>query len=241
MRLALISDIHGNDVAFEAVAGELERLELDACVCLGDAVQGGAQPAEVVSRLRGLACPVVMGNADDFLLEIPEESPEPIKEQMLEVREWTLSQLSPEDVAFIRAFQPVVEVIVEPGTRLHAFHGSPSSFDDVLLPWSDLEALEPFTGVDADLLAGGHTHLQWSRRIGDTLYVNPGSVGLAYDRYQPEEDFKLTAVAEFAIVTGGGSEPGVEFRRLPYSRERLLEAIRSSGRPAAESFAADWP
>jgi diadenosine tetraphosphatase ApaH/serine/threonine PP2A family protein phosphatase len=181
-----------------------------------------------------------MGNADDFLLEIPEDSPEPITERMLEIREWTRACLSPEDLAFIGSFQPVVDAVVEPETRLLVFHGSPRSFDDVLLPWSKPEAAEPFAGVDADLLAGGHTHLQWTRRVGDALFVNPGSVGLAYDHHQPEEDFRLTPIAEFAIVTGGGRNPGVEFRRLPYSRDRLLEAIRGSGRPHAESFAADW-
>lgn len=240
MRLALLSDIHGNDVAFEAVVAELERLEPEACVCLGDAVQGGAQPAGVLARLRGLGCPVVMGNADHLLLEIPTDSPEPVTERMLEIREWTLSRLSAEDVAFMGSFRPVVELTVEPGTRLVAFHGSPRSFDDVLLPWSEPEAVATFARVEADLLTGGHTHLQWTRRIGDAVFVNPGSVGLAYDHHQPKDDFRLTPVAEFAIVTGGGRDPGVEFRRLPYSRDQLLDTIRSSGRPHAEAFAAHW-
>ncbi len=64
MRIAVISDIHGNFVALEAILKDISHQFVDQMVCLGDAVQGGPQPAQVVNRLRELACPVVMGNAD---------------------------------------------------------------------------------------------------------------------------------------------------------------------------------
>jgi predicted phosphodiesterase len=222
------------------VAADLERLRLDGCVCLGDVVQGGPQPAESLARLRRLSCSTVLGNSDRFLLEVPENSPEPLTEQHLEVREWTLACLGPDDLEYIRSFEPVVEMTVEPATRLLACHGSPRSFDDVLLPWSEDHAFEPFSSVEADVLAGGHTHIQWARRLGEMLFVNPGSVGLAYDHHQPEDDFRLTPIAEYAIVTGRERQPSVEFRRVPYSLEELLAAIRASGRPHAESFAGQW-
>jgi predicted phosphodiesterase len=239
VRVALISDIHGNDVAFAAVAADIERLELDGCVCLGDVAQGGAQPAESLARLRALGGRVVIGNSDHFLLEIPADSPEPVTAQHLEVREWTLSRLEAEDLDYMASFEPIVETTVTPETRLVGFHGSPRSFDDVLLPWSDEDALEPFQDVEADLLAGGHTHIQWSRRLGTALFVNPGSVGLAYDHHQPEDDFRLTPIAEYAVLTGG-SEPSIEFRRVPYSLDELVAAISTSGRPHADSFARQW-
>ncbi|MEP6813369.1 MAG: metallophosphoesterase, partial [Actinomycetota bacterium] len=65
-------------------------------------------------------------------------------------------------------------------------------------------------GSGVDLLAGGHTHLQWTRTVDGALYVNPGSVGFAYDRF--DDDPQPVNVAEFAIVTGGS----VEFRRIPW-------------------------
>ena len=63
MPLALVSDIHGNDVALAAVVAELERLGIERVVCLGDAVQGGDAAAEVLDRLAALDWPVVLGNA----------------------------------------------------------------------------------------------------------------------------------------------------------------------------------
>ncbi len=124
--------------------------------------------------------------------------------------------------------------------RILAFHGSPRSYDDVLLPDSEPEALEPFHGAGAELLAGGHTHLQWSRVVGGALYVNPGSVGVTYDRHQPEDDFKLTPAAEYAVVTSGDRGSAVEFRRVGYSLDELVRAARAGGRPYADDYIASW-
>jgi putative phosphoesterase len=232
MRLALISDQHGNDVAFRTVADDVERIGADSAVCLGDVVQGGAQPAQTLERLAALGCPTIFGNADHFLLDpevfVPEEPPTP---EQLEVREWTLSQLEGRHLEQIRDFVPTLELEVD-GHRLVLFHGSPHSHLDVLLPERETD-LEPWS-VDADLLAGGHTHRQWTRRIGDALFVNPGSVGLAYDWHQPEEDFKFDAVAEYALVTVDAAQVSVEFRRVPYPLEELREVGLASGRPHVE-------
>ena len=67
MRLTIISDMHGNCVALDAVLADIQQKAVEDIVCLGDAVQGGPQPAAIVARLRQLACPVVMGNADAWL------------------------------------------------------------------------------------------------------------------------------------------------------------------------------
>jgi len=182
--LALVSDIHGNGRAFAAVVAELERLGIERAVCLGDAVQGGDGPRQVLDRLERLGWPVVLGNADDFLLEAPAASPEPVTDAQLAKREWTLAQLEPRHLEQIRSFARTVEI-----GPLLAFHGSPRSYDDVLLPESD--DVGPWTGTRAAVLAGGHTHVQWTRTIDGALYVNPGSVGVSDD-----------GLAQFAILTG---------------------------------------
>ena len=240
MRLALISDIHGNDVAFAAAMADVERVGVDEVVCLGDVAQGGPQPRETLRRLRALACPVVKGNSDDFLLEVPAASAEAITERHLELREWSLAQLERDDLAFIRSFEPTIELRLAFAKRLLAFHGSPRSNEDVLTPDSEPVAVEPFRGTDAAVLAGGHTHMQWTRRIDAALFVNPGSVGLAYDRHQPDEDFRLTPVAEYALVSAVEAEVAIEFRRVPYSLDELAAVTRASGRPHAEASIADW-
>jgi predicted phosphodiesterase len=122
--------------------------------------------------------------------------------------------------------------------RLLFFHGSPRSYDDVLLPELGRAAVEPFVGHEAALLAGGHTHLQWTRRIGDALYVNPGSVGIAYDRHR--EPVAVRALAEWALVTVADGAVAVEFRQVPYSVDDVRAAAARSGRPYAREWAEQW-
>lgn len=212
-RLALISDQHANDIAFRAAVEDIERLGVDETVCLGDVAQGGDEPAQALDRLAALGCDTVLGNADAFLLEVPTDSNEELTERQLERREWTLSQLSAAHIAQIRAFAPVVRREID-GVRMLFFHASPRNYEDVLLPESGDDALEPYLGHDAALLAGGHTHLQWTRRIGDALYINPGSVGLSYDRHTDPP--VIRSVAEWALVTVQGGAVAVEFRQVAY-------------------------
>ena len=114
MRIAVFSDIHGNGLALEAVLADIQSKAPDRLVCLGDAIQGGPQPGQVVRRLREMQCPVVMGNADAWLLTGKETGDEAITSERLQamndVRLWTLAQLSDDDLAFMASFPPTVEL-----------------------------------------------------------------------------------------------------------------------------------
>jgi len=235
VRTALISDVHGNAVAFEAVLADLERDPVDRIVCLGDMIQGGSQPAQVVRRLRELACPVVLGNADAFLVD-PDAGEEEKTERQLSVREWTVAQIGDEGVAFIETFRPTLDVPLGAGRTLLAFHGSPASFDDIVLPHLEEDEFRRLLGPPAaDVLAGGHVHLQWLRRYADSTFVNPGSVGLAYDHAQPDDDDpRVDAVAEYARIDVDGDGLEIAFRRVPFDRDDVLAAIDGSRMPHAD-------
>jgi putative phosphoesterase len=247
MRIAVISDIHGNCIALEAALADLELHSADRIVCLGDAIQGGPQPAQVVSRLRELGCPVVMGNADAYLITGMvtgnEETSEERERMLAAVREWSLAQLSADDRLFIQGFHPTVEMALEAGRRLLCFHGSPASFDDVMLPDTPHEQLFRFLGeYRANVLCGGHTHVQYVRRLGSDsrFFFNPGSVGLAYSHHQPDRTFHADPWAEYAVLTSEGERIALEFRRVPYDVMPLVEAYRTSGRPYADQAVAQY-
>lgn len=243
MRLAVISDIHGNAFAFDAVLADLEKYPADAVVCLGDAVQGGCQPRETVARLRELAIPIVMGNADDWLLTGAEEisgaepiSPERLR-KMQAVREWSLAQLSDEDRTFIASFQATIPIPLSDSKTLLCYHGSPSSFNEVLLPDTPYETFLKALGGDAGFIyCGGHTHVQFLRRVGSTYHFNPGSVGVAYSHHQAQENFHLDAVAEYAVLTVDGDRVALEFRCVPYDGNAVIANYRASGRPFADEM-----
>jgi predicted phosphodiesterase len=239
MRIALISDVHGNCIGLDAALADLQAHPADQLICLGDMVQGGPQPAEVVARLRALACPVVMGNADAWLLTGVETGSEgPASERQLAVRAWQLSQLSDADRAYIQGFQPTVEIALGADRNLLCSHGSPHSFDDIILPTTPEEDFQRLLGpfVPA-IMCGGHTHLQQIRRLSDTFFFNPGSAGFAYSHQQSEENFKADAWAEYAILSFEDGLVGLEFRRVPYRAEALVQIYLASGRPYAEEAA----
>jgi predicted phosphodiesterase len=230
VRTALISDIHGNAFALDAVLAELEA---DQVICLGDAVQGGPQPAEVLDRLRNLGCPVVLGNADAFLLD-PEAGPE----RFLEIREWTLAQLAPDHLEQIRGFEPRVEADLGDGRTLLAFHGAPDDYDEILWPWSPTaEFTAVITGQAADVYAGGHVHQQFVRRLADALFVNPGSVGQSWDGDRfGEPDLKIDHFAGYAVL----EERSLEFHRVPFDPSPLRELYLKSGMPRADESLRQW-
>jgi len=245
MRVAIISDMHGNDFAFAAVEADIEKQAVDQIVCLGDAIQGGPQPAEVVQRLRRLNCPVVMGNADAWLVSGEETADEGIQEERLikmgEVRIWSLSQLTEEDISFISSFQPTVTVQLQDNLELLCFHGSPVSFDDVILPAALEDEFQKHLGAYAGhILTGGHTHAQQIRRIGELFFFNPGSVGFAYSHNQPDDDFHADPWAEYAILTVENGRTSLEFRRIPFDAADLIRIYRESGRPFAEEAIAQY-
>ena len=234
MRVGLFSDVHGNAVGFDALLADLERCPVDRLVCLGDVAQGGPQPAECLERLRALDCAIVMGNADWFVLT-GDPGAEPVTEAQEAVRQWTLARLSDTDRDFVRSFRPTVD---EPPVL--GFHGSPASFDDVILPSTpEDEFRRLLAGSDARILAGGHVHRQFVRRLGSSLFLNPGSVGLSYDPEQPEDAMRFDPWAAWAVVEVDGDRLSVEFRRAPFDPAAVVKAIEASGIPDA-SRKAGW-
>jgi predicted phosphodiesterase len=240
MRVALISDMHGNAIALDAVLAELERDPVDEIVCLGDVAQGGAQPAEVVDRLREIGCRCVFGNSDEFLLTLdPEESGESPDEEerdrLLRRGEWSCEQLGPDRLELLRSFEPVVELELDEG-RLVCCHATPGSNTEVILPETPRDRLATLIG-DAAAVVGGHVHLQWLRRVGSSFWACSGSVGLAADYTAPTDD-RFGPWADYLVVSGSPSR--VEFRRTPFDVREVVRAIRASGMPDAERSASEW-
>jgi predicted phosphodiesterase len=245
MRIAIISDIHGNCVALDAVLNDIKGTDVDQIVCLGDAVQGGPQPVEVVTRLRELDCPVVMGNADDWLLtgidSGAENIPEERRARMDKVRDWQLTRLSENDLGFISTFQPTVQIQLDDERTLLCYHGSPKSFDHVILPQTPDEEVRGYLEPQEQMIyTGGHTHIQFIRHFGRTFHFNPGSVGVAYRHDQPDDHFRLDPWAEYALLSSRNGNLSLEFRRIPFDVQLLVSVYKSSGRPFAEASIAEY-
>lgn len=240
MRIALISDIHGNRVALEAVLADLEADGVDRVVCLGDVAMTGPQPRAVLAKLQALGCAVVMGNTDAWLLN-PQPSPEKkaLPQVVRDIENWGAGMLGDEERAFVETFRPTVEVSLGDGRTLLCYHGSPRSFNDVILPTTPEKRLKGFLGdAKADVLAGGHTHEQMVRVFGRQLLVNAGSVGLP--RMEDGEALWKPLWAEYAVLEAGEGQLQVELRRTPVAFEELEAMVAESEMPHGERWLEGW-
>jgi putative phosphoesterase len=237
VRVALLSDMHGNAVAFRAALADVERHNVDLIVSLGDVAQGGPQPKECVDLLRELGCPCVFGNSDDFLLTL-DFGAEPVEDEerrqrLLDTAAWSREQLGEEGLAFLQGFQPTVR-----SGDVLCCHATPVSNEDVILPETDRTELErALANVETAAVAAGHVHLQWLRRVNGKLWFCVGSVGLVYEQRQPPDPVPFLPWSEYAIVN---DELEVSFRRIPFDVEQLIDAARKSDFPDLDNWAEMW-
>lgn len=242
MRIAVIADIHGNCIALDAALSDIHASRVDRIVCLGDTVQGGSQPNETVERLRALACPIVMGNADDWLLKEEANSMEVISKEQREVRAWTISKLSSKNLDFIRGYQKTVKIALDNSRNLLCFHGSPKSYYDVLLPETPKKQWDLLLGpYSPAIMCGGHTHMQQVRRVREGLFFNPGSIGApAYNHFLPKDKLHRDPWAEYAILSSEDGRLGLEFRRVNFDVDNLISIIHASARPYADKMITEY-
>lgn len=181
MRIGLISDIHGNLVALEAVLADLADQAVDQIMCLGDVAATGPQPHQTIKRLQSLGCRVVMGNADEWLLD-PQPATSTEHEPHIAIDSWCIEQLSADDLAFLRIFEPTIALPLSPTATLRCVHGSPrSTIEPIESTTPDEQLAAILEEQAARVIARGHTHVQMLRRFRDKLLVNPGSVGLPFE------------------------------------------------------------
>ncbi|MCG1007732.1 metallophosphoesterase family protein [Halorubrum lacusprofundi] len=242
MRIALIADIHGNVVALDEVLAELEKKAVDQIVCLGDVAAGGPRPAQTLERLRELDCPVVMGNADQWLLTPQNAVPsDETLRWFSDIGSWCRNRLSDEQLSYIESFVPTFEQRIDDDATILCYHGSPRSNTEhltAMTPEDDLD--EIFASVDADVLAGGHTHVQLFRRYTNAILLNPGSVGLPYE-IEPETGVVYNRPeAEYALVEARGGSISVSLQRVPFDVETVAKDVRESDMPHADQWLEDW-
>jgi putative phosphoesterase len=239
-RIGIIADIHGNLPAFEAVIAALKAERVETVVCLGDVAATGPYPREVLTRLRELNGPVVMGNADAALLDTGRPPPKDEDARRYgEIDDWCRAQLIADDIDYLRSFQATVALPLGGDDRLLCYHGTPHNYNDGITSSASNEELERLlAGAEALVLAGAHTHRQLFRRFNTSIVINPGSVGLAYDFPANGEPF-VPARAEFAILTYGEAFE-ISLRRLAYDREATLRAMVEREMPHAAWWSANW-
>jgi diadenosine tetraphosphatase ApaH/serine/threonine PP2A family protein phosphatase len=229
MRFAILSDIHSNLEALEAVLADAKAQGCTDFVCLGDVVGYNANPGECVKTIRDLQCPVVKGNHDEQASII--SSTEGFNELAEEAIDWTRAQLSAEDKAWLSDLRLTRQV--RDFTIVHATLDTPGQWGYV---FNDLDAIASFTYQHTSLCFFGHTHWPTGfvrddevRRVavgqvvlsaGKKYFINPGSIGQPRDR-----DWR----AAYCILHT--DRQVVEQRRVKYDLATAQRKIRQAGLP----------
>lgn len=241
MRLAAISDMHANAVAFEAVIADLHRQAPDAVVCLGDIVMRGPQPKECIDMLRALnPLAVVRGNFDHRFTRWPTPgwTPQTHKE-VLRLRdfEYTSARLPEADQVWLANLPVDVTLSIE-GHGLELYHAAPGSLHQYVWPWAPDEELRKMRVHDATaLVLYGHMHHPLVRSTKGLTVVNVGSVGLSFDGDNR---------AAYAIIDLTGPDMAIQVRRITYDVEAAIQIARDRSMPDLELFEhalhhADYP
>lgn len=243
MRVALVSDLHGNLLALDAVLDDAARAGADRIVCLGDVATLGPRPHEVLARLRALGCDCVQGNHDAFLLDaalIRRYTETPI---VVDAVDWCRAQLDAGELDFVRGFQPELTVALDGGATLACYHGTPRSHMEDLTPWAAADAIDVMLdGRAATVLAGGHTHLQMLRQHRGMLVVNPGSVGMPFvEAPRAGAPPTLMAHAEYATVEASAAGAvEVRLKRVALPRRALREQAAACDFPLRDWLVAQY-
>jgi predicted phosphodiesterase len=225
MRTIILSDIHGNLAALEAVSAHLPAA--DRVIVAGDLCLEGPQPAEVLDRLVMLGWDLLTGNTDRDLVE----QPEGMKRKKREIIAWTRERLGPERLARL-AVLPFSQCVAEgDGLLALVVHANPLNLEDQLYPTLSEDELQPYLdATNAPVLAFGHLHIPYIRPVGGRLLVDVSSVGHPKDRDRR---------AAYTIFEWRGDERSVTQVRVPYDIDRTVEALRWSDMPHAEEEAED--
>ncbi|MBE0671227.1 MAG: metallophosphoesterase family protein [Anaerolineales bacterium] len=233
MRIAFISDIHGNFTALQAVLADIKSQGADQVICLGDTISLGPQPLETLNALKEFSSIYIMGNHDEAIIDPKKAAELEITEHLVPDLYWCRERLSASDYEFLRSFQSTHEMTFANGVRLLAFHGSPISTTDIIQATTPPELLDKyFAGQTATVLIGGHSHIQMHRRYGKKLILNSGSVGNAFEfAFSPGNPPHLLPWAEYAIVSQSGNTFNVDLRRVYFNTDELLKTVKASGLP----------
>jgi predicted phosphodiesterase len=221
LRIAIVSDIHGNLLALDAVMTDLERYSPDEVWCGGDVGWGGPWASECIARVREAGWPTVRGNTDIWIAGDPQglES----EEQRAELKEVAAAHNISKDDADWLINRPLGHQ--GPGSVL-LVHATPRSPFEAPLPWDPASAFRDYED-QASVVVYGHVHHSFVRRLSDgTIVANAGSVGLPLDG--------LTAC--YMLIDQQGGEWCIRHRRVPFDRRAGLAQARTMGGPVGERF-----
>jgi predicted phosphodiesterase len=227
-RVAVLSDVHGNLEALDAVQKALRKERPDAVIVAGDHVFNGPDPAGTVDALREMeasGATIVQGNTDVAVADFDYSAAFPwltdgVPDTYRAAAEWANDALGDDRLSWLRRLPSERRLVLE-DTMLLACHASPGSQTQGFDPQLDPNVVyERVAGTDARVICCGHTHLPEVRDLGWKLIVNDGSAGNVFDG---------DPTASWALIEIDGDEIRAEIRRTEFDTMAVANAISARG------------
>lgn len=246
LRLAVISDIHGNLPALKVVLEDVKLFKADGIYCLGDLTDGAPWNNEVIDLIRELGIPCIMGNHDERIaFDLPVFA---LKKHSIEEQEARLSTINHTKLTitasnkeYLASLSPSIRLNID-GLSILLVHGSPASNEEYIYEDHDPEKMkEFFSKYEADLIVGGHTHLSFIRTFSgqglekSKMWINTGSVGRTKEGDGKASYLQLILDKETSTMIQ--SPVDAMIRKISYPIQETLEGIRNSSVP---NFYADF-
>jgi len=222
-RLAIISDIHGNLPALEAVISDMKKQEIDQVIVAGDVINFGPFSNQTARMVIENNWPVIRGNNEYFLLDsktlrAPAEWSDPV---LFAPTIWTVQHFDPDLKKIISTWPDTINLRYGEAPPIQVFHGTPQN------PWESIYWTAPdeeieilLSTVEAEYVICGHTHLPMDRQLGKWHIFNPGSVGVPLDGIFS---------ASYMILESDGEGWKPAFRRIPFDYDAVYKEFERSG------------
>jgi putative phosphoesterase len=227
-RVAVITDIHANLPALQAVLRRIDELDVDSLYCGGDLVGYGPHPNEVCALIAERAIPTIYGNYDHAIARDLEDcgcAYVTAHDRELGQRsvDWTLAHTDRASKDFMRALPFDLRFAVGE-TPVHLVHGSPRKVNEYLFQDKPARLYERLAAAEeAAVLVFGHTHKPWMREHGGVLFVNCGSVG------KPKDGDPRAA---FAVLEAAADRVAARIERVDYDAGAVAREVAAAGLPA---------
>jgi predicted phosphodiesterase len=240
--LGLISDVHGNLTALDAVVADGSAAGVTTWWVLGDLVALGPEPAATLGRLADLPnVRFVRGNTDRYVVtgqrpwphaaDVEEdESLRTLFDAIEASFSWTRDSLSADALAFLAGLPSSQRLRLADGTTMLGVHASVGSYDGpgITPHLSDEDLAALLAGEDADVICGGHTHQPTDRRLNDQRAVNLGSVS---------NPITSDLRASYVVVDDDPRGHALSHRRVAYDHDEVVRRLRQSSHPEASYLA----
>lgn len=224
MKIAVLSDIHGNMEAFNAVLADMKTKRVDKVFICGDLAMAGPEPAVAVDFLQDFDATIIQGNTDEMIVK----NIIPPNEIMANALKYAQEMLSEEQKEFLESL-PFSHLEEIEGLQLLFVHGSPRRNNEDILPSQSEEKIaEIISGAKEDIIFCGHTHLPCGYQIKKQTVVNVGSVGRPFSEV-PE--------ACYVTVNINKDEAEILHHFVPYDVETAAQKLRKTGFWGADALA----